>query len=187
SGVRYDYCQDVLSPDIYDPVKLTGSGYYHPDPVNFQIPGSPPDDPNRAGEFVQPPIGVPYHAHWYDYDPTDPPPPWSPRRTEWKELLVDRKPDTSAPVGFFHSPANDQTLKEDRDALVTALNDAAFSDEVHSFATTPRPFAIWKPAAGCPESALASEKKVSDLPAPLPTWISAYKPAIAPSAPVYRA
>src|SRR6185295_1186625 len=40
-GVRYDYCQDVLSLDIYDPVKLSSNGYYHPDPVAYQLPGFP--------------------------------------------------------------------------------------------------------------------------------------------------
>ena len=55
--------------------------------------------PTRPTEYVQPPIGVPYHSHFFAYDPTDPPPPWSPRRPEWKSILVDRMVDPSPPAG----------------------------------------------------------------------------------------
>ena len=102
-GVRYQYCQDVISPDIFDPfVPVNAPEYvYHPDPNEYQLSyiESPPDDPLHPGRLVQPRIGVPLHAHWISYDPTDPPPPWVPRRTRWKEILVDGQPDTELPVG----------------------------------------------------------------------------------------
>ena len=104
-GVRYQYCQDVLSPDIYDPfVPVVHPEYtYHPDPYEYQTsadPETPPLDPMHPDRYVQPRIGVPYHAHWINYDPTEPPPPWVPRRTDWKEILVGGMADTGVPIGM---------------------------------------------------------------------------------------
>ena len=104
-GVRYQYCQDVLSPDIYDPfVPVVHPEYpYHPNPYQYQTsadPETPPLDPMHPDRYVQPRIGVPYHAHWINYDPTEPPPPWVPRRTDWKEILVGGTSDTGVPIGM---------------------------------------------------------------------------------------
>ena len=85
-SVRYQYCQDVISPDIFDPfVPVNAPEYvYHPNPNEYQVSAveDPPPDPMHPDRYIQPRIGIPLHAHWINYDPTDPPPPWGPRRDD---------------------------------------------------------------------------------------------------------
>ena len=203
-GVRYQYCQDVISPDIYDPFVPEHKEYpYRPNPHQYQLTylESPPLDQMHPDRFVQPRIGVPFHAQWIDYDPTDPPPPWVPRRTEWQQILVDGKPDTAVPVG--QKPL-DELAKEDpqqveaflraRGVLVKALNEAQLTQELIAYATTDKPYGTWKVKPECEQRLAASQKRVSDLaPNERPTWIDVAKPAgnaplymLSPGASIYR-
>jgi mono/diheme cytochrome c family protein len=197
-GVRYQYCQDVLSPDIFDPfVPVNAPEYvYHPDPYEYQLSyvETPPLDPAHPERYVQPRIGVPLHAHWISYDPTDAPPPWEPRRSEWKSVIVDQKPDTALPVGNKSPEALEATgLQQNIDAaakfrleraiMPPALDAAALTDALRAYATTDQPFAAWKQKPECAQK-LSSQKTVSQLPADKrPEWISVAKAE--PDAPVY--
>ena len=205
-SVRYQYCQDVISPDIYDPFVPEHKEYpYRPNPHQYQLTyhESPPVDPTHPDRLVQPRIGVPLHAHWIDYDPTDPPPPWVPRRTEWQQVLVDGKPDRAVPVGHksLEELAKEPSGQEQVDAflhgravLVRALNEAQLTQDLVAYATTDKPFGTWKVKPECEQQLAASQKKVSDLaPNERPAWIDAAKPAgnaplymLSPGASIYR-
>src|SRR5262245_21466661 len=185
AGVRYNYCEDVLSPDIYDPVisEITPRGY-RPAPDRFLLGANPPLDPNRPGEFIQPAIGVPYHSHFFPYDPTDTPPPWSPRRPDWatEHLIVPPlQDDPSLPAG---RPTLDEDVIHDRQVVAAAINEASFTDEIKAYATTEIPYGLWEVKQGC-TGQLATQPKVSDFSANRPAWMDRVKPAA--DAPVYMA
>ena len=194
AGVRYNYCEDVLSPDIYDPVvsEATPNGY-RPAPDRFLLGGTPPLDPTRPGEYVQPAIGVPYHSHFFPYDPTDTPPPWSPRRPEWatSHLIVPPLQDDPSPPagGNVLSPE----VTADRRLVATAINEASLTDALRAYATTEIPYGLWQVKSGC-AGQLAKQPKVSSFTgANRPAWMDVAKaPAdapvymIAPGAALYR-
>jgi mono/diheme cytochrome c family protein len=200
AGVRYSYCQDVLSPDIFDPVGghqgvLTGpdrSNVYYPDPDIYRYGAVPPKDPNNPGEYVQPAIGVPYHANWFDYDPTDSPPPWEPRRgTVWESVLVEKQVDQAPPAGHggplkpvLDPPNDDQLLLDDRRRVVETLNQTTLTDALRKYATTELPYGIWQAKPEC-GAKLAVIKKVSDIASPLPAWIGGGGTTLDPNAPLY--
>jgi mono/diheme cytochrome c family protein len=199
AGVRYPYCQDVISPDIFDPfVPVVEPQYtYHPDPYEYQFSNiieQPPLDPIHPDRFVQPRIGVPFHAHWINYDPTDPPPPWVPRRTDWQDIIVGGKPDTQIPAG---SKSLDQlgadaasAFRRKRGYLARALAESELSDKLRTDATTDRAFGTWVRKPGCVPKLTASQQTVSQLMSALgpgetpPAWINFARPA--PDAFVYK-
>ncbi|HXU04291.1 MAG TPA: hypothetical protein VN903_25195, partial [Polyangia bacterium] len=189
-GVRYQYCQDVLSPDIFDPFVPQHSAYpYRPNPDSYQLTfvENPPDDPQRPGEYVQPRIGVPFHVHWIDYDPTDPAGDWAPRRTEWKDVIVDRKLDTAVAIGSVPYEQLSDTEKAEfshkRAVLINALNDADLTDDVVKYATTEQPYGLWKVKPECVQKlAGAGIKTVSMLPEK-PAWVDRIHASA--NAPVY--
>ena len=207
-GVRYPYCQDVLGPDIYDPfVPVNAPEYvYHPNPNEYQLSyiETPPEDPAHPGRLVQPRIGVPLHAHWINYDPTEPPPPWTPRRTRWREILVDHQPDTELPVGTKSPEELEATgidanieaaakFRRDRANVASALAQAQLTDALRAYATTERPFGLWKEKPDCGQK-LAAQKRVSALGADQrPLWLDEVKPdpnafvyMMSPGASIYR-
>jgi mono/diheme cytochrome c family protein len=199
AGVRYQYCQDVISPDIYDPfVPVNAPEYvYHPDPNEYQVTAieDPPLDPLHPERFVQPRIGVPLHAHWINYDPTDAPPPWVPRRDVWQDVIVNGKPDTALPVGskspeeLAASPnQSDQEaaarFRMNRAIMPPALEAAQLTDALRSYATTDQPFALWQAKPGCESKLAASQKTVSQFSADQrPEWFDVARAD--PAAPVY--
>ncbi len=180
-GVRYGYCEDALSPDIFDPVAPLDPADYRPSPDRFVFGSEPPRDPARPTEYVQPPIGVPYHSHFFPYDPTDPPPPWSPRRPEWKSILVDRTIDLSVPAG--RSALTDD-VTHDRKVLVDAINEASLTPELMAFATTEIPYGLWQQKPECGK--LEAQPKAADFAgAARPPWMSKVNPPA--TAPIYMA
>jgi mono/diheme cytochrome c family protein len=198
-GVRYQYCQDIISPDIFDPFVPTDPYYpypYHPNPYQYQLSyvESPPEDPFHPGRLVQPRLGVPLHAHWIDYDPTDPPPPWAPRRTEWHAVLVEGKPDSAVPVGSLSPEELEASgrpgdaekaakFRRERALLTRALNEAELTEALVRYATTEKPYGLWQPKPEC-EQKLASQVKVSAL-SERPAWLDEVHPAPAGTAAVY--
>jgi len=187
-GVRYQYCQDILGADIFDTNPGARGGIYRPDVTRFLLGGQPPDDPTRTGEYAQPPIGVPYHAHWFNYDPTDPPPPWSPRRADWQDIIVNRKPDTALPAGGGGLSAD---LQHTRQVTVEAVNEASLTNDLRTYATTETPFALWQQKPECAQK-LAAQPTISSLSNP-PAWVTATQPSgdalvymTSPGAALYR-
>ena len=55
AGVRYNYCEDVLSPDIFDRAPETWPNGYRPARIDCWA-----KPPRSAQKFLQPAIGVPY-------------------------------------------------------------------------------------------------------------------------------
>ena len=208
-SVRYQYCQDVLSPDIYDPFVATNPKYpypYHPNPYQYQLTyvENPPDDPHHPDRYVQPRIGVPFHAHWIDNDPSEPAGDWTPRRTRWKEIFVDGQRDTELPVGatpleILEMGTEDDVIqaakfRRDRELLAETLTKTQLTDDLFRYATTEVPFGRWKVKPEC-EQKLASRRKISDpeFMASPPDWFSVVKPAantpvymLSPGGAVYR-
>ncbi len=159
-GVRYNYCETVLSPDIIDPITPPSSAQFKPNPIasngGYLYGGVPPLDPRSPADYVQPALGVPYHSHFYPYDPTDSPPPWTPRRADWEPILVEGQPDKALPAGGF---SLDDTLVRARRVLVDAITEAAQEFPiVRTYATTPLPFGLWQPKPEC-------QQKLAGLPA----------------------
>jgi mono/diheme cytochrome c family protein len=183
AGVRYQYCEDIFSSDIIDPVGAP-EGAHRPDPTRFIFgDGLPVPDPRDKSIYL-PVLGVPYHSHWFNYDPTDAPPPWSPRRPDWKMVITPgSQPDPSTSPGY---PLQDSDIKY-RANLMVALNDALLTDDLKKYATTAAPFALWQAKPECQQQLASTTnpaiKKVSDLTAPLPEWI--VKTAPAATSPVF--
>ena len=69
-----------------------------PDPNRVSSRRHSAIDPLKPGYYVQPAMGIPYHAEWFDYDPTDAS-PWAPRRSNWPTVLKSGIPDSSLPSG----------------------------------------------------------------------------------------
>ena len=151
-GVRYQYCQDVISPDIFDPFVPRARVPLPLPPQSLSVPAHVLRSPaGRSacipGEYVQPRIGVPFHVHWIDYDPTEPAAAWAPRRTEWQP--IPRRPQARharCPVGSScrstsskraRRQAKVDAFRRDRAVLTQALNEAT-ADPEPSSATRPR-------------------------------------------------
>jgi mono/diheme cytochrome c family protein len=196
-GVRYQYCQDVLSPDILDPVGQGSTtttslahteGLYYPVPERFIYGGIPPADPSHPGQYVQPPIGVPYHGEWFAYDPTEKS-PWEPRRSSWETVVVKGIPDDALPVNRKDTGLTNAET-DARRRLTAALQKADLSDELRSYATNQIPYALWENKPECAAKfasgfANGSLKKVSDFDGNRPLWMDEVQPPPAADAPVY--
>ena len=201
-GLRYNYCQDVLGNDILDmldparfvkyndPAKDAHITYY-PIASRYLPGGTPPFDPLKPGSYVQPAMGIPYHAEWFNYDPTDAS-PWAPRRSNWASVLQQGVPDTSLPAGQVDL---DQPTIDARRRLTQVLQTVNLTDDLRKYATTPVPYGLWQQKPECAAkfaNALASGapnvKKVSDpdfTGANRPAWMDKITPAPSPDALVY--
>jgi mono/diheme cytochrome c family protein len=186
TGVRYNYCETVLSPDILDPITPPSSPQYKPNPLaskgGYLIGGVPPLNPLQLTDYVQPAIGVPYHSHFFAYDPTDPPPPWTPRRADWEPILVESQPDGALPAGGF---TLDLPTVAARKVLSDAIKEAAqeFSPDLQAYALKELPYGLWQPKPECQQK-LASQPLVSSFQGGgRPAWMDT--PNVTPSAPVY--
>jgi mono/diheme cytochrome c family protein len=187
-GIRYQYCQDVLSADILDPIPSTGP--YQPDTTRFTFQGTPPFDPTRPGEYVQPSIGVPYHDHWFEYDPTEPNGEWSPRRPDWKKVVVDQEDDITPADGEAKTVPADELRQ--RHVTIDAINAATLSSELQTYARKKIPFGLWQVKPECAAKLAAQDKVSKFLAAPTGDgcgsnacdWISRTNPA--PDRAVYQ-
>jgi mono/diheme cytochrome c family protein len=196
-GIRYNYCQDILGNDILDPVQDAfqstslehATGQYYPIAKLYLNGGIPPKDPSAPGYYVQPAMGVPYHAEWFDYDPTEKA-PWAPRRSIWPQVLISGIPDSSFPAGTDH--LDDATI-DSRRRLTAVLQTVDLTDDLRAYATTSIPYGLWQKKPECAAKfakALADPssnvKKVSNFTgANRPTWMDRVSPAPLPNDPVY--
>lgn len=185
NGIRYQYCEDTLSPDILDPIRSTAeqpggpraNNTFYPVVNRYLFGGVPPFDPSRPGQYVQPPLGVPFHAEWFNYDPTDQS-PWQPRRADWKPMIIDGIPDTVPLLGVLPDPNADvnsaaRTLADSRRQLADALQKAKLTDDLRRYATTEVPYGLWQTKTGCETKLAATNiKKLSD-----PAFAGANRPA----------
>ncbi len=185
AGVRYNYCETVLSPDIIDPITPPSSPQFKPNPIasngGYLYGSLPPLDPLHPNDYVQPAIGVPYHSHFYPYDPTDSPPPWTPRRADWEPILVEGQPDQALPAGGFSLGPD---LVRARRVLVEAITGAAQEfPAVRPYASKPLPFGLWQVKPECQQKLAGVPVASSFTGADRPGWMNLTTPPA--SAPVY--
>ena len=185
-GVRYNYCQDVLGGDILDTIP-TGSSevlHYRPDPKRYLAGGIPPMDPKNPDQYVQPALGVPYHAEWFNYDPTDEKGLWQPRRASaWKDILQDGHPDQNPPAGLESSFTASDVADRARDAAAVAA--ATLTPELLAYATTETPFALWQVADGCKAKLSTARTLASFTAGERPAWMDVAAKTASGDAPVY--
>ncbi|MCG5052041.1 MAG: hypothetical protein KA712_03685 [Myxococcales bacterium] len=90
---------------------------------------------------------VPDRAHWVVVDTTDRKDVWKPRRSQWKDILVDRSP--SVPV----SP--------EVSTVVDMLQGLFLDSEQERFATESLPMGFWAPECSESQEASTSSKRLS--------------------------
>jgi hypothetical protein len=98
----------------------------------------------RGGVNVLPLEGVPDHPHWVVTDLTETPGDWTPRRTDWKTILVDKM---IPPVMLTGNDNADKQAVKQRDAqvaLVDVLQTISITDELKAFGLKKIPFGIWQ-------------------------------------------
>lgn len=124
-GGRYNYCPD--QSDIVIPEALTTTD------ANKLTPPDMPQSPDIArGRLAMPKDGVPDRAHLVASDITDVAGEWTPRRSDWKDFIVNVKP-----LG----PGVDDPPAQIEDLRITA--------QMRSYARTPVPFGLWKAKPEC--------------------------------------
>ncbi|HYQ47303.1 MAG TPA: hypothetical protein VER11_35275 [Polyangiaceae bacterium] len=117
----------VDNSDIVDPLVLSGKAS-RPRDISYK------SFPERDG--------VPDHAHWVITDLTERAGLWTPRRDDWKSILVDHE---------FPAPPTDSIARqafEDQKAIVDLLGSKHLSD-VKSFANAKFPLALWQNKPNC--------------------------------------
>ncbi|MGH7435029.1 MAG: hypothetical protein ACRENE_05080 [Polyangiaceae bacterium] len=156
---------DILDPAVVaDPVchSIPMSGY-------SPIPGAPSSMP------------VPLHDQWVVTDSTQPVGPYSPRRGDWANILVEQTP----PAASTSSCGPNTATETDQATAVKALQSVTLDSATRTFLTTPVPFGLWEQKPGCDFS---HQPKVSDFtgaPRPKkPLWME-LDTGLSPSAPVY--
>lgn len=111
--------------------------------------------------------GVPDHAHWVVTDLTERAGLWSPRRDDWKKVLIDHE--------FPPAPAWDieKSTVEPQKAIVALLGDKRLSD-VASFAGSKFPLTIWQNKPGCKLDGERTVRSYAD--AEKPPWFAKMNP-----------
>jgi mono/diheme cytochrome c family protein len=181
SGVRDgQYC-----PDTSDIVDIT---------AQRAVQGTPnPPIPTDGEVATLPRESVPDRPDWISVDLTNPPGPWLPRRTDWKQILVNQDY-----TGVTADAAQKSVVAQLQN--VTLSSPAGSSGDFLTFANTQIPFGLWQQTSGCSfnktdcahgycgklkdydgsSAAFPHEKWMDNLPASVPV-------ASAPEAPVYSA
>ncbi len=148
AGKRYSYCPDTS--DIVDLAALnaTTSLKLVPQDLNQYA--------DKAKKILTMPIdGVPDKTHFVVSDLTSTPGDWSPRRSDWQNIVVTPKPDKRANV--IDVPV--------------MLQDIRLTKELEDFALTEVPFGFWQKK---PECKFPGQMAVKDVPEALrPQWLSA--------------
>ncbi len=161
-GNRYSRCPDTS--DIVDQKVLDGQRLV---PIDGEI--------YALKEFIED-DSVPDRPHWIETDLTELPPPWYPRRLDWKDLIVDGKFPT-----LDHSSLNydaDVAKQAEQRNVIDLIQHVDLTDDFRTFLTTPIPFGLW---AEKPECDFSQVPKLGELASP-PAWAT---DAMPPESPVY--
>jgi len=141
----------IDTSDIVDPAVLAGP-FSRPRDIAYK------DFPARDG--------VPDRAHWVVTDLSERAGLWTPRRDDWKKVLIDHEYPPLAPTG-------DPKAFAAQKAIVELLGSRHLSD-VQAFANTKFPLALWKNKPGCK---LDSERTVKSYQAAeKPVWFEKANP-----------
>ena len=147
---RYARCAD--QSDIQDPEVLAGLTLVPRDnnPITFP-------DVAFLGWYDE----VPDRAHWVVLDTTDVPGDWTPRRSDWADILMGEDPDKVA--------ALDPAEKVVVDTLASA--DISMDETFREYALEPVPFGWWSDPDGACSDVLGDEPTLQTLPDDeVPVW-----------------
>jgi len=134
---RYNYCPEHY--DIFDPLVLK-------DPTLHPVPGDVTQ--TKDSQEIMPVDGVPDHAHWVVYDPTQIPGDWAPRRPDWDQVLVSNIfPSLGSLTGTALVAA--QTARAAEKVVVDELQSVTLSPAVRSLAQTLVPMGLWQAKSSC--------------------------------------
>ena len=162
-GTTYSRYDDPgQTDDILDPAVLA-------DPVCSPIPTG--DRTLNTYPFAE-------HPHWVNTDLSLPPGAWSPRQTNWPDVLVEQH--IPPPSNGCTSPAGAAAAYADQVDAVGLLQSATL-DQVRSFVTAPVPFGLWKPDPGCDFGSVPTVQSFAGI--TRPHWMDVTNPG--PTAPVY--
>jgi mono/diheme cytochrome c family protein len=171
AGLRdKNYCPDTS--DIVD-LQVERSNGNQLIPQDGEVKGLPLDN-------------VPDRPHWVSIDLTNPPGDWNPRRTDWKQIIVDQN---FADADKAVVNAQDQAALDAQKAVVKILQGVKLSADFLGFANTKVPFGLWQQKPGCKFDGV---EKMSDFTGDKrPRWMSIARlsptqPAT-PDSPVYSA
>ena len=167
NGRRYGRCPDTS--DIVDQKVVDGERLV---PIDGEIYAV--DD--KVHNIYIENDSVPDRPHWIETDLTELPPPWYPRRQDWKDILIDGKFPTLDPSSRDY--AVELAKQTEQRVVVDLLNHVELTDAFRTFATTPLPLGLWEQKPGCDFS---SVPKISDLPSK-PSWLD---PTLPSETPVY--
>ncbi len=176
NGYRYNFCPSSYTNDIVDPVieqEVATSQPVLPD----DFPITDPTNPNK----VLMPSLTPIRPHWVDFDDTDPPGPWFPRRPDWADALVNPNiPTFVKTTTAAENLTSDQA--EDLTNVLEALGSVTLSDDVRAKLKQAVPFGLWNTSTpGCNFAGIPTAGSFQG--AARPTWMAVAPPD--PSAPVY--
>lgn len=193
---RYAYCPETT--DIVDPT-VTGAdrahlvpsdlAYYQQGdqiyrvPVDYQplagVSGNYSEDLQHvpySAPLVWPSEGVPDRPHWVILDPTDNPPPWVPRRADWKTILRDHKyTDLDS--------AEERLVVEMLSPTDSTSTGVRMTGTMRNWATEPIPMGLWKEKPECAAKLSKQTTVASYGGATRPKWMDVVTPAS--TAPVY--
>jgi mono/diheme cytochrome c family protein len=177
NGYRYGFCPDTYKRDIVDPV--IEAQIARNIPVTSDL--GPVPDPNNPMRTIMPAL-TPLRPHWVNFDDTEPPGDWFPRRPDWPSALVH--PDipgfVAATVMSEHIPVD---AAADLGNVLTALQNVTLTSDVRAALTTEVPFGLWDTTTtpGCNFSGIPTAGSFQG--ASRPYWMDL---SMAPaSAPVY--
>jgi mono/diheme cytochrome c family protein len=176
SGFRYGFCPSTYTQDILDPFiqQQVNSGA----PVTSDI--GQINDPTNT--LVEMPALAPLSPNWVDFDDTEPPGDWFPRRPDWADALVN--PDITS---FVQQAENTDFLDaqgaEDLTNVIGQLESVSLTSAVKSLVTQQVPFGLWDTTsvAGCDFSSIPTAGSFQG--ADRPSWMQVAPPPA--NAPVY--
>ena len=178
-GYRYGFCPSTYTADIVDPVIAQQVNANQPVTSDTGVIF----DQTQANRVAMP-VLTPLRPNWVNFDDTDPPGDWFPRRPDWETALF--KPDVTA---FVSQETTDDNLSADQvEDLTNVLNAletvSPFTSAVQSELTQQVPYGLWDTTvAGCDFSSIPTVASIQGS-SNAPEWM-AVAPPPDPNAPVY--
>ncbi|HVY39008.1 MAG TPA: hypothetical protein VHM31_13780 [Polyangia bacterium] len=174
AGHRYGFCPSSYTADIIDPVIQDEVDRGAP----VSIDSRPIPDPDNPNALLMKAFGVPASPHWVNFDDTDPPGAWFPRRPDWEAFLDHPNIPADVQVLTANGKSMDAPIVTD---VLTLLQNLKLDAATRAELTRPVPFGLWQVKPGCDFSA---DKKAQDFTgADRPTWMNVKPPG--PQDPVY--
>ena len=178
NGFRYGFCPSTYTDDIVDP--FIQQEIDANEPVTSDVLAL--TDPTNSA-LIEMPLLTPLRPNWVNFDDTEPPGDWFPRRPDWADALV--MPDVTT---FVQQTVATDNLSpdgaEDLTNVITALENVSLSSQVKSLVTQQVPFGLWDTTSitGCDFSGIPTADSFQG--ADRPSWMDV-APPVPSNAPVY--